>query len=159
PGRPVPANIPRPDYAQSGNPGPGYPGDPMTRMIRLRKACKAVAQVLQETGAAVKPGVTTEELDAICHAGYIKRGGYPSTLNYHGYPQSLCTSVNEVICHGIPDSRPLEDGDIVNLDVTIYLDGMHGDCSATFMVGSVDESSRRLVQVTRECLELGIAAV
>jgi methionyl aminopeptidase len=89
----------------------------------------------------------------------IEAGGYPSPLNYHGFPKSLCTSVNEVICHGIPDSRPLEDGDIVNLDVTVYLDGVHGDCSATFFVGNVDEDSKRLVQVTRECLNLGIAAV
>ena len=156
---PVPANIPRTDYATSGHPGPGIAGDPATRMARLRKACKAAAEVLVETGAAVKPGVTTDALDRICHESYIKRGGYPSTLNYHGYPKSLCTSVNEVICHGIPDSRALVDGDIVNLDVTIYLDGMHGDCSGTFLVGNVDEVSRKLVKVTEECLELGIAAV
>jgi len=115
--------------------------------------------VLEEGGRAARPGVTTDAIDGLVHEAYIARGGYPSTLNYHGYPKSLCTSVNEIILHGIPDSRPLEDGDIVNLDVTIYLDGVHGDCSATFLVGAVDEASRRLVRVTAECLELGIAAV
>jgi len=157
--RKVPAHIPRPDYAETGEPGPGNPGDPATQLQRMRKACRAAAEVLSETGAAVGVGVTTEQLDAICHAAYIARGGYPSTLGYHQFPKSLCTSVNEVICHGIPDSRPLESGDIVNLDVTIYLEGMHGDCSATFLVGEVDAQSRKLVQVTRECLDLGIAAV
>ncbi len=94
-----------------------------------------------------------------CHQAYIDRGGYPSTLNYRGYPKSLCTSVNEVICHGIPDDRALRDGDIVNLDVTIFLDGVHGDTNATYFVGQVDDASRRLVDVTRECLDRGIAAV
>lgn len=159
PRRTVPAHIPRPDYAQTGEPGPGIFGDPSTRIARMRKACKAAAEVLVETGKAVAPGVTTDELDRICHEAYLARGGYPSTLNYHHYPKSLCTSVNEIICHGIPDSRQLEGGDIVNLDVTIYLDGMHGDCSATFFVGEVDDRSKRLVQVTKECLDLGIAAV
>src|SRR5690606_8521501 len=107
----------------------------------------------------VAPGVTTDELDALCHEEIIKRGGYPSPLNYGGFPKSLCTSVNEVICHGIPDDRPLRDGDIVNLDVTIYLDGVHGDTNATFPVGQIDEASARLIEVTRACLERGIAAV
>jgi len=159
PPRSVPAHIPRPDYAQTGEPGPGFPEDPATRVARMRRACRAAAEVLKVTGAAVRPGITTDELDGICHAAYIERGGYPSTLNYRGFPKSLCTSVNEVILHGIPDSRPLEEGDIVNLDVTIYLNGMHGDCSATFAVGKIDAESERLMRVTRECLELGIEAV
>jgi methionyl aminopeptidase len=160
PRRPVPSHIPRPSYAVSGRPraSPRL-GDPVERVARIRRACRAAAEVLAEGGRAVQPGVTTDEIDRIVHEAYIARGGYPSTLNYHGFPKSLCTSVNEVILHGIPDSRALEDGDIVNLDVTIYLDGMHGDCSATFLVGDVDEASRRLVRVTRECLELGISAV
>ncbi len=128
-------------------------------MRRIRRACRAAAEVLAEGARALRPGVTTDAIDAIVHQAYIARGGYPSTLNYHGFPKSLCTSVNEVILHGIPDSRPLQDGDIVNLDVTIYLDGMHGDCSATFPVGEVDEESRHLMKVARECLEVGIAAV
>ena len=160
PRRSVPAHIPRPNYAVSGRPRPSPRlADPVERVARIRRACQAAAEVLAEGGRAVRPGVTTDEIDRVVHEAYIARGGYPSTLNYHGFPKSLCTSVNEVILHGIPDSRPLEDGDIVNLDVTIYLDGMHGDCSATFLVGEVDEASRRLVRVTRECLELGISAV
>ncbi len=126
---------------------------------RLRRACRAAARVLRVTGEAVRVGITTDALDGIAHDETIRLGGYPSPLNYRGYPKSLCTSVNEVICHGIPDSRPLEDGDIVNLDVTVYLDGMHGDCSATFLVGHVHPDARRLVQVAHDCLAKGIAAV
>jgi methionyl aminopeptidase len=107
----------------------------------------------------VAPGVVTDELDALCHEECIRRGGYPSPLNYNGFPKSLCTSVNEVICHGIPDDRALIDGDIVNLDVTIFVDGVHGDTNATFPVGTVDADSERLIRVTRECLERGIDAV
>ena len=126
---------------------------------RMRRAGRVAAEVLAVTGSAVAPGVTTDELDVIAHEAYIARGAYPSTLNYHHYPKSICTSVNEVICHGIPDSRPLVGGDIVNLDITVYLDGMHGDCSGTYLVGDVDPDGRRLVQVARECLDLGIGAV
>jgi methionyl aminopeptidase len=160
PRRPVPPEIPRPNYAVSGRPrtSPRI-ADPADRLRRIRRACEAAAEVLAEGAAAVAPGVTTDAIDALVHEAYIARGGYPSTLNYHGFPKSLCTSVNEVILHGIPDSRPLADGDVVNLDVTIYLDGVHGDCSATFLVGDVDEGSRRLVRVTREAMELGISAV
>ncbi len=159
PRRDVPAHIVRPDYVASGKPGPGLPGDPATRVTRMRKVCRGAAEVLEEVGRAVRPGVTTDELDALCHAAYLARGGYPSTLGYHGFPKSMCTSVNEVIVHGIPDSRPLEHGDIVNLDITLFLDGMHGDCSATFAVGEIDENAKRLMRVTRECLMLGIQAV
>jgi methionyl aminopeptidase len=160
PRRDVPPHIPRPSYAVSGRPrrAPRI-ADPADRLARMRRACRAVAEVLREGARAIAPGVTTDELDRVVHEAYVARGGFPSTLNYHGFPKSLCTSVNEVILHGIPDSRPLEDGDIVNLDVTIFLDGVHGDCSATFPVGRIDEASERLVRVTRECMELGIAAV
>jgi len=161
PTRPVPAGIARPDYAESGEPGSWT--EPLVRppdvIEGMRGACRAAAEVLAVVGAAVAPGVTTDELDALAHEECIARGGYPSPLNYHGFPKSLCTSVNEVICHGIPDDRALVDGDIVNLDVTIYLDGVHGDTNATFLVGDVDAESRRLVIVTRECLTEGIAAV
>ena len=105
------------------------------------------------------PGVTTEEIDAYVHQLYIERDSYPSPLNYNGYPKSVCTSVNEVICHGIPDSRPLVDGDIVNLDVTAYHGGVHGDTNATFFVGDVDPQSHQLVRVTEEAMWLGIEAV
>jgi methionyl aminopeptidase len=160
PRRTVPPGIPRPNYAVSGHPRSSTRvADPVVRIEKIRRACQAAAEVLAEGGRALRPGITTDAIDAIVHEACLVRGGYPSTLNYHGYPKSLCTSVNEVILHGIPDSRPLQDGDIVNLDITIYLDGMHGDCSATFAVGEVAASSRQLMRVTRECMELGISAV
>ncbi len=160
PRRAVPPEIPRPNYAASGRPRPSpRVADPVLRMAKIRRACLAAAEVLAEGGRAVRPGITTDAIDAVVHEACLARGGYPSTLNYHGYPKSLCTSANEVILHGIPDSRALQDGDIVNLDVTIYLDGMHGDCSATLAVGAADAASRRLMRVTRECMELGISAV
>jgi methionyl aminopeptidase len=163
PRRQVPPQIPHPPYALDKHGRPkerdsARPKDPETIEL-MRVAGKAAAEVLAVVGAAVRPGITTDELDAIAHEECIRRGGYPSPLGYNGFPKSLCTSVNEVICHGIPDSTVLNDGDIVNLDVTIYLGGVHGDTNATFLVGDVDAESRRLVDVTRECLERGIAAV
>jgi methionyl aminopeptidase len=161
PRREVPPEIARPDYAAQGRPISA--DEPMVKspdvIERMRVAGRVAAEVLRKTGEAVAVGVTTDALDEICHRVTTEFGAYPSPLNYHGYPKSICTSVNEVICHGIPDSRPLADGDIVNLDVTVYLDGVHGDTNATFGVGDVDADSSRLMVVTRECLELGIAAV
>ena len=161
PTRTVPEGIVRPDYAETGDPGTWV--EPMVRppevIEAVRRASRAAAEVLAVVGASVRPGVTTDELDALAHAECIARGGYPSPLNYNGFPKSLCTSVNEVICHGIPDDRALVEGDIVNLDVTVYIDGAHGDTNATFLVGDVDQESRRLVEVTRECLMDGIGAV
>jgi methionyl aminopeptidase len=161
PTRPVPARIPRPPYAETGVPVRRAESHVRTPEVieRMRVAGRAAAEILQTVGAAVAPGVTTDELDALCHEECITRGGYPSPLNYGAFPKSLCTSVNEVICHGIPDDRALVDGDIVNLDVTIFLDGVHGDTNATFPVGQIDPASADLIQVTRECLDLGIAAV
>ena len=163
PRRPVPDHIPKPDYAlrADGRPGPRAKDviKNAGQIARMRSACQAARQVLETCKAAVRPGITTDELDRIAHEAYIALGGYPSTLGYCGYPKSTCTSVNEVICHGIPDNRPLEEGDIVNIDVTIYLDGMHGDCSETVAVGAIDDDSRRLIAVTRECLLAGIGAI
>jgi methionyl aminopeptidase len=161
PERPVPERIARPDYV--GGTRPKSPPlqiftDP-SELHALRRVCRVAAEVLAETGAAVAEGVTTDELDAIAHAAYIARDAYPSDLGYGTYRKSICTSVNEVVCHGIPDSRPLRNGDIVNIDVTAFLDGLHGDCSATFMVGEVDPPTRALVEATREALEIGIASI
>jgi methionyl aminopeptidase len=160
PRRAVPPGIARPDYAVTGRPrAQGKDVKTPEQLERLRRACGAAARVLRVAGEAVRVGITTDALDEMAHEETIRLGGYPSPLNYRGFPKSICTSVNEVICHGIPDSRALEDGDIVNLDITVFLDGMHGDCSATFLVGEVDAEGRRLVQVARECLAKGIAAV
>jgi len=161
PMRNVPTDIPRPPYAETGVPVRIPESHVRTPEVieRMRRAGREAAQVLQTVAAAIAPGVTTDELDALCHEEIIRRGAYPSPLNYGGFPKSLCTSVNEVICHGIPDDRALVDGDIVNLDVTIYLDGVHGDTNATFPVGQIDEESAQLIDVTRECLDRGIAAV
>src|SRR3954447_13161310 len=161
PRRTVPDEIERPHYAATGqgsHRGEAHVKSPEV-IEAMRRTGKAAAEILALTGAAVRPGVTTDELDAICHQACIDAGGYPSPLNYNGYPKSLCTSVNEVICHGIPDSRVLQDGDIVNLDVTAYIGGVHGDTNATFFIGEVDETSRKLVQVTEECMWHGIEAV
>jgi methionyl aminopeptidase len=160
PRRAVPPSILRPDYAASGRPRTsGRDVKTPEELKRLRRACRAAARVLRVAGEAVRVGITTDAIDAVAHEETIRLGGYPSPLNYRGFPKSICTSVNEVICHGIPDSRPLADGDIVNLDITVFLDGMHGDCSATFLVGDVDADGRRLVQVARECLARGVSTV
>src|SRR5215470_17238082 len=156
--RPVPATIPRPPYAPDA-PAllPAVPPDEFAD--RMRVAGRAAREVLLEVGDAVRAGVTTDELDRVCHEACIARGGYPSPLHYKGYPKSLCTSVNEIICHGIPDDRPLADGDVVDCDVTIFLHGVHGDHNETFLVGDVDERGRELVQVTNESMWKGIEAV
>ena len=161
PMRPVPPEIPRPPYADTGVPvrTPGPHVRTPDVIERMRVAGRAAAEVLQVVGAAVAPGVTTDELDAICHEECIKRGGYPSPLNYGAFPKSLCTSVNEVVCHGIPDSRKLVDGDIVNVDITAYIEGVHGDTSCTFLVGDVDEASAALVRRTRAAMHAGISVV
>jgi methionyl aminopeptidase len=159
--RQVPAAISRPPYAESGQPPPPRRSFVQSPEIleRMRRAGAAAAEVLMLVGEEVAPGVTTDHLDAVGHRATIERGAYPSPLNYRHYPKSLCTSVNEIICHGIPDDRPLEDGDIVNIDITVYLDGVHGDTNATFLVGAVDAESRRLVRETRASMYAGIEAV
>ena len=161
PERAVPPEILRPDYVETGTPVRSTESAVKSPEViaRLRAAGKIARDVLAETGAAVAVGVTTDELDRVAHEAHVSRGVYPSPLRYRGFPKSVCTSVNEVICHGIPDDRALVDGDIVNLDITVYVDGVHGDTNATFCVGRVDPESRRLVKVTEECLELGIEAV
>jgi methionyl aminopeptidase len=161
PMRPVPEQIARPSYAETGHPVQW--DEPRSKspdvIARMRRAGAVAAEILRLAGEAVRPGLTTDELDAYVHELHIERGAYPSPLNYNGFPKSLCTSVNEVICHGIPDSRALGDGDIVNLDVTAFIGGVHGDTNATFFVGDVDPVSRELVHVTEECMWHGIEAV
>ena len=159
--RTVPPGIGRPPYAATGDPGPprASPVRTADEVERMRRAGHAAAEILLEVGAQVAPGVTTDQLDEVVHEATLERGGYPSPLNYRGYPKSVCTSVNEVICHGIPDSRPLVEGDIVNVDVTIYLDGVHGDTSATLAVGEIGEHDQRLIVETRAAMEQGIDAV
>jgi methionyl aminopeptidase len=161
PRRTVPDSIQKPDYWQTGTPSRGSGRDVRTpeEIVRMRRACFEAAKILRLASAMVKPGVTTDEIDAYVHELTIKAGGYPSPLGYRGFPKSVCTSVNEVICHGIPDDRALQDGDIVNLDVTIFIDGVHGDTNATFFAGNTDEESKQLVRVTHECLMKGIEAV
>ena len=123
----------------------------------MRVTCKIARQALDAGHAAVAVGVTTEEIDRIVHEYIIDAGAYPSPRNYYNFPRSCCTSVNEIICHGIPDTRPIQDGDIINLDVTAYFDGMHGDLNETYLVGNVAESSRSLVVKTYESLMASIA--
>ncbi len=161
PMRSVPDHIATPPYAATGEaPRWAEPRVKSPEIIeRMRHAGIVAAEILRLAGDMVQPGVTTDEIDVFVHDATIQRGGYPSPLNYHGYPKSVCTSVNEVICHGIPDSRPLQDGDIVNLDVTAFIGGVHGDTNATFLVGNVDPVSRTLVKVTEECMWYGIEAV
>ncbi|MGI5321978.1 type I methionyl aminopeptidase [Actinomadura nitritigenes] len=160
PMRKVPAQIPRPEYVGKKRPKTGEPDVKTPEIIaRMRVAGKIAAQALEEVGRHVRPGVTTDELDRIGHEFMLDHGAYPSTLGYRGFPKSLCTSINEVICHGIPDDTVLRDGDIVNVDITAFIDGVHGDTDATFLCGDVDEESRLLVERTREATMRGIRAV
>ncbi|GAA3119328.1 type I methionyl aminopeptidase [Streptosporangium carneum] len=158
--RKVPAHIERPEYVGKKSPKTGEPDVKTPEIIeRMRVAGKLAAQALEEVGRHVAPGVTTDELDRIGHEFLCDHGAYPSTLGYRGYPKSLCTSINEVICHGIPDDTVLRDGDIVNVDITAFIGGVHGDTDATFLVGEVDEESRLLVERTREATNRAIKAV
>ncbi|KAK3824862.1 MAG: MetAP 1 [Benniella sp.] len=167
PRRAVPSHIQKPDYADTGIPlsERSIRGSATIQVLpkddidQLRKVCKIAREVIDIGVAAVKIGITTDEIDRIIHDATIERGGYPSPLNYNGFPKSCCTSVNEVICHGIPDQRPLKDGDIVNLDVTVYKDGFHADLNETVPVGNVDDDGLRLIKTARECLEKAIALV
>ena len=161
PQREVPAGIARPEYV--GRPTPRRDLDADVKdaatIEAMRAAGQLAARALVEVSRHVAPGVTTDALDRVGHEFLCDHGAYPSTLGYRGFPKSLCTSINEVICHGIPDSTELRDGDIVNVDITAYLGGVHGDTDATYLVGEVDEESRLLVERTQEALRRGIAAV
>eukprot|EP00262_Sarcandra_glabra_P005362 TRINITY_DN16859_c0_g1_i1.p1 TRINITY_DN16859_c0_g1~~TRINITY_DN16859_c0_g1_i1.p1 ORF type:complete len:400 (+),score=59.55 TRINITY_DN16859_c0_g1_i1:123-1322(+) len=163
----VPANIEKPDWAIDGVPKI-EPNSDLQNVVeiktpeqieRMRETCRIAREVLDAAARMIRPGVTTDEIDEVVHEATIAAGGYPSPLNYHFFPKSCCTSVNEVICHGIPDRRRLEDGDIVNVDVTVYHKGVHGDLNETYMVGTTDEASQQLIRCTYECLEKAISIV
>lgn len=161
PRRSVPTHIARPEYVD--RPAPErFVGseikDPET-IERMRVAGRLAGQALAEVGRAIAPGVSTDELDRIGHEFLLDHGAYPSTLGYRGFPKSLCTSLNEVICHGIPDSTVLVEGDICNVDITAFIGGVHGDTNATFLVGDVSEEARLLVERTHEATMRAIKAV
>jgi methionyl aminopeptidase len=160
PRRPVPASIDRPEYVD--RPAPARDTGPEVKdaetIERMRIAGRVAAQAMAAAAAVIAPGVTTDEVDRVGHEFLLDHGAYPSTLGYKGFPKSLCTSVNEVVCHGIPDDRPLEDGDIVNIDITAFIGGVHGDTDATYLCGDVDEESRLLVERTHEAMMRGIKA-
>jgi methionyl aminopeptidase len=159
--REVPGHIPRPEYV--GRRGPTLTGDPWVQpaeiIERMRVAGRIAAQALQAGGAVVAPGVTTDEVDRVVHEFLVDHDAYPSTLGYRGFPKSCCTSLNEVICHGIPDTTVIDDGDIVNIDVTAFIGGVHGDTNATFLAGDVAEEDRLLVERTHEATMRAIRAV
>ena len=158
--RQVSASIARPEYVD--RPAPAKYTGPEVKdagtIEKMRIAGRLAARAMEAAAAAIAPGVTTDEIDRIGHEYMLDHGAYPSTLGYRKFPKSLCTSVNEVICHGIPDDRMLQDGDIVNIDLTAFIGGVHGDTNATYLCGDVDEESRLLVERTREALMRGIRA-
>ncbi|MEO6879600.1 MAG: type I methionyl aminopeptidase [Mycobacteriaceae bacterium] len=161
PTRAVPRSITRPEYV--GRSAPAASTDPWVQppevIEAMRVAGRIAAGALAAGGAAVAPGVTTDEIDAVVHTYLCDHGAYPSTLGYRGFPKSCCVSLNEVICHGIPDSTVIDDGDIVNIDVTGYIGGVHGDTNATFLAGDVDTEARLLVERTHEATMRAIKAV
>ncbi|MFE4470706.1 type I methionyl aminopeptidase [Leifsonia sp. NPDC056824] len=159
--RSVPSRIPRPEYVGKQGPTPSDRGDVYSpaEIELIRESGRIAARAIERVGQAVRPGITTEELDAIGHGFLIEHDAYPSTLGYRGYPKSICSSVNEVVCHGIPDDTVLADGDIVNIDITAYKNGFHGDSNQTFIVGTASQEVTLLVERTREALNRGIKAV
>ncbi|KAJ5895023.1 methionine aminopeptidase [Penicillium taxi] len=168
--RTVPKSIPYPDYARDGIPRSEQKlfGQHSIKILNkaeqegVRKVCRLAREVLDIAGAAAKPGVTTDYIDELVHKACLERDSYPSPLNYMHFPKSVCTSINEAICHGIPDQRPLEDGDIINIDVTLYHNGFHGDINETYYVGEkalANPDAVRVVETSRECLDQSIALV
>ncbi len=161
PWRQVPSQTPRPEYVGRRAPKRYQGSDVQTpeTIEKMRIAGRLAAQALQLAGEYCKPGVATDEIDRVVHEFLCDHGAYPSTLGYKGFPKSCCTSLNEVICHGIPDTTVIEDGDIINVDVTAFVGGVHGDTDATFCVGNVAEEARLLVERTHEAMMRGIRTV
>ncbi|GAA5230353.1 type I methionyl aminopeptidase [Arthrobacter cryoconiti] len=159
--RPVPLAIPRPEYVGNAGPAPftGSEVKDAATLEKIRIASKIAAQAIVEVGKHIIPGVTTDELDRVGHEFLLDHQAYPSTLGYRGFPKSLCSSINEVICHGIPDTTVVQDGDIINIDITAFKNGVHGDTNFTFLSGDVDEESKLLVERTQESLNRAIRAV
>lgn len=159
--RSVPSHIVRPEYVGKKGPSPFTGSDvyPAEKIELIRESGRIAAEAIAAVGRAIVPGVTTEELDQVGHDFLVANDAYPSTLGYRGYPKSLCSSVNEVICHGIPDNTVLDNGDIVNIDITAYKNGVHGDTNVTFIVGEASDEVTLLVERTREALARGIKAV
>lgn len=159
--RTVPNHIERPEYVWKDTVQEAM-GEPFVQtpevIEKMREASKIAANALAEAGKAVTPGVTTDEIDRVAHEYICDHGAYPSTLGYRDFPKSCCVSLNEIVCHGIPDSTVIEDGDIVNIDVTAYKNGVHGDTNATFLAGNVSEEHRLLVERTKEATMRGIRA-
>jgi methionyl aminopeptidase len=157
----VPKSITRPEYVGKPAPAKFLGTDVKTheQMEKIRHSGKIAAQAIELVGQHAKPGITTDQLDKIAHEFLIEHNAYPSTLGYRGYPKSICSSINEVICHGIPDDTVLIDGDIVNIDITAYIDGFHGDSNQTFLVGEVKPEVKLLVERTKEALARGISVV
>lgn len=155
--RPVPDHIKRPAYSDPPL-GPSEPEIKTSAEIKqMKESCRLARFILDSVGKYIKVGITTDEIDAFVHNLTIENNAYPSPLNYRGFPKSVCTSVNNVACHGIPDDRPLQDGDIINVDITVYHNGFHGDCSAMYLIGNVDEAGRALVKATEQALESAIS--
>lgn len=157
----VPATIARPEYVGKKAPSKFSGSDVYSaeKIELIRESGRIAAQAIELVGQSIRPGITTDELDVIAHNFLLANNAYPSTLGYRGFPKSICSSVNEVICHGIPDNTVLADGDIVNIDITAYKNGVHGDTNATFIVGEASQEVADLVTRTREALGRGIKAV
>ena len=167
PTRKVPAHIPRPDYAEKGYPKEEQESHQQSvpairrgkEVEKMRATCRLAREALDAAHAIIGPGTTADEIDRVVHDVTVEGGAYPAPLNYFNFPKSVCTSVNEVICHGIPDQRELQDGDVVNVDVTAILDGWYGDLNETYIVGEGTEESRHLVKSAYDCLHDAIAIV
>ncbi|KAJ7709938.1 peptidase M24, structural domain-containing protein [Mycena rosella] len=166
--RQIPEHIQLPDYVTDGFGSTGIPKSEIRaagqgprilnaeEIEKMKTVCRISREILDIAAASVRPGITTDEIDEIVHNATIERNAYPSPLNYREFPKSVCTSINEVICHGIPDQRKLKEGDIINLDVSVYYQGFHGDVNGTYPVGNIDEESTKLIRTSRECLDKAI---